>query len=44
VTLTGGSVSGGVRRYTRSVFGRVGASQNVPAGAYGDTITLTVTF
>lgn len=44
VTLTGGSVSGGVRRYTRSVFGRVPGSQNVGAGSYGDTITLTVTF
>jgi len=44
VTLTGGSVSAGTRRYTRSVFGQVPASQNVPAGSYGDTITLTVTF
>jgi spore coat protein U-like protein len=44
VTLTGGNVSGGVRRYTRSVFGRVPGSQNVGAGSYSDTITLTVTF
>ena len=44
VTLTGGSVSGGTRRYTRSVFGRIPGSQNVPAGSYGDTITLTATF
>jgi spore coat protein U-like protein len=44
VTLTGGVNSGGVRSYTRSVFGRVPASQNVAAGSYSDTITLTVTW
>jgi spore coat protein U-like protein len=44
VTLTGGNVSGGVRSYTRSVFGRIPGGLNVPAGFYGDTITLTVTF
>ncbi|HMG46647.1 MAG TPA: spore coat U domain-containing protein [Allosphingosinicella sp.] len=44
VTLSGGSVSGGVRSYTQSVFGRVPGSQNVAAGSYSDTITLTATF
>jgi len=44
VTLTGGSVSGGVRRFSRTIYGRVPGSQNVGAGSYGDTITLTVTF
>ena len=43
-TLSGGSVSGGVRRYSRPVYGRIPGSQNVGAGAYGDTIILTVTF
>ncbi|HYI48986.1 MAG TPA: spore coat U domain-containing protein [Allosphingosinicella sp.] len=44
VTLTGGSVSGGQRRFSRTIYGRVPGSQNVGAGTYGDTITLTVTF
>jgi spore coat protein U-like protein len=43
-TLSGGSVSGGTRNYTATVFGRIPALQNVAAGAYGDTITVTVTF
>lgn len=44
VTLSGGSVSGGIRRFTRTIYGRITALQNVGAGAYSDTITLTVTF
>lgn len=44
LTLTGGTVSGGVRNFSRTIYGRAAGSQNVGAGAYGDTITLTVTF
>jgi spore coat protein U-like protein len=44
VTLTGGTVSGGVRNFSRTIYGRAPGSQNVGAGAYSDTITLTVTF
>lgn len=44
VTLTGGTTSGGVRTFSRSVFGRIPAGQNVRAGTYGDTIIVTVTF
>jgi spore coat protein U-like protein len=44
VTLSGGSVSGGTRNFTRNIFGRAPGSQNVAAGVYNDTITLTVTF
>lgn len=29
---------------TYTVYGQIGAGQNVPAGSYSDTITLTVTF
>jgi spore coat protein U-like protein len=44
VTLSGGTLSGGTRNFSRSIFGRVPGSQNVGAGSYSDTITLTVTF
>jgi len=44
VTMTGGSVSGGVRRFTRTMYGRIPAQQNVGAGSYTDTVMLTVTF
>jgi spore coat protein U-like protein len=44
LTLTGGTVSGGVRNFSRTIFGRAPGSQNVGAGAYSDTIALTVTF
>ncbi len=44
VTFTGGTVSGGQRHFSRSVFGRIPALQNVQAGTYGDTIIVTVTF
>jgi spore coat protein U-like protein len=43
-TLSGGTISGGTRNFTRTIFGRSPGSQNVGAGAYSDTITLTVTF
>jgi spore coat protein U-like protein len=43
-TLSGGTVSGGTRNFSRTVFGRAAGSQNVGAGAYSDTITITVTF
>lgn len=44
VTVTNGNVSGGVRRFSANIFGRVAALQNVPAGTYLDTIVVTVTF
>jgi spore coat protein U-like protein len=44
VTVTNGNVSGGVRRFSRNIFGRIPAQQNVPAGSYVDTIVVTVTF
>ncbi len=44
VTLSGGSVSGGVRNFSRTIYGRIPRLQNVGAGSYSDTITLTVTF
>lgn len=44
LTLSGGSVSGGTRNFNHNIFGRAPGSQNVAAGSYSDTITLTVTF
>lgn len=44
LTLSGGTISGGTRNFSRTIFGRIPGSQNVGAGAYSDTITLTVTF
>lgn len=44
VTLTEGNVSGGRRRFSADIFGRIPALQNVPAGSYVDTIVVTVTF
>jgi len=44
VTLSGGSVSGGRRRFSRDIFGRIPALQNVGAGTYTDTVVVTVTF
>lgn len=44
VTLSGGTVSGGVRRFSRTIYGRIPRLQNVGAGSYSDTITVTVTF
>lgn len=43
-TLSGGTISGGTRNFSRTIFGRAAGSQNVGAGAYSDTITITVTF
>ena len=43
-TLSGGTISGGTRNFSRNIFGRAPGSQNVGAGSYSDTITLTVTF
>jgi spore coat protein U-like protein len=43
-TLTGGSVSGGTRRFTGTIYGRIPAGQNVPAGTYNDTLIVTITF
>jgi spore coat protein U-like protein len=43
-TLSGGTLSGGTRNFSRSIFGRIPALQNVGAGSYSDTIILTVTF
>jgi spore coat protein U-like protein len=44
LTLGGGSISGGTRNFSHNIFGRAPGSQNVGAGAYSDTITITVTF
>lgn len=44
LTLSGGTISGGTRNFTHNIFGRAPGSQNVAAGSYSDTITLTVTF
>jgi spore coat protein U-like protein len=43
-TLSGGTISGGTRNFSRTIFGRAAGSQNVGAGSYSDTITITVTF
>jgi spore coat protein U-like protein len=43
-TLSGGTISGGQRRFSRTVYGRVTPLQNVGAGSYGDTIVMTVIF
>ena len=43
-TLSGGTVSGGQRRFSRTVYGRIPPLQNVGVGSYGDTIVLTVIF
>lgn len=43
-TLSGGVLSGGTRNFSRTIYGRAAGGQNVAAGAYSDTITITVTF
>jgi len=43
-TLSGGVVSGGMRSFTRTVYGRITAGQNVFAGSYADTVTVTISF
>jgi len=44
VTMTGGRVNAGVRRFSRTIYGRIPTGQFVAPGTYGDTITVTVTF
>ena len=44
VTPPDGGVSGGRRRFSADIFGRIPALQNVRAGTYVDTIVVTVTF
>lgn len=39
-----GAGPGGANAQSYSVYGQIVAGQNVPAGSYSDTITLTVTF
>jgi spore coat protein U-like protein len=43
-TLSGGTVSGGRRRFSRTVYGRIPGQQNVGVGSYGDTVVMTVIF
>lgn len=43
-TLTGGTVSGGIRRFTRTVYGRIPARQTVSLGGYADTVIVTIAF
>jgi spore coat protein U-like protein len=43
-TLTGGSVSGGTRYFSGTIYGRIPAGQNVPAGTYNDTLMVTISF
>ena len=43
-TLSGGTVSGGQRRFSRTVYGRIPALQNVGVGSYSDTVVMTVIF
>lgn len=44
LSLSGGTVSGGQRRFSRTIYGRIPALQNVGAGSYGDTMVMTVIF
>jgi spore coat protein U-like protein len=44
VTLSSGTVSGGQRHFSQTVYGRIPAAQNVRAGSYSDTITMIVVF
>lgn len=44
VTLSGGVVIRGQQRFTRTVYGRIAARQNVGAGSYGDTVFMTIVF
>ena len=44
VTLTGGITSFTWRTCARTIYGRIPTGQLVPAGTYGDSITVTVTF
>lgn len=44
VTLTGGVVNAGVRRFNRTIYGRIPARQVVPFGLYADLVIVTLTF
>jgi len=44
VTLSGGTVTSGQRRFSRTIYGRIPAGQNVGAGTYNDTLVVTVIF
>ena len=44
VTLSGGTVSAGQRNFSRTIYGRIPAAQNVGAGTYNDTLVVTVIF
>ena len=44
VTLTNPTAVGNDRRFTRTIYGRIPALQNVRAGSYSDTLVVTVTF
>jgi len=44
VTLSGGTVTAGQRNFSRNIYGRIPAGQNVGAGTYGDTLVVTVIF
>jgi len=39
-----GTVGGNTAQASHTVYGRIPAGQNVPAGSYGDTIIVTVSF
>jgi spore coat protein U-like protein len=44
LTFSGGVLSGGTRNFSHTVYGRIPALQNVKAGAYTDTVIVTVNF
>ena len=44
VTLTGGIVNAGTRRFTRTIYGRIPAGQQASFGSYADTLMVTITF
>jgi len=43
-TLIGGTVSGGTRHFSGTIYGRILAGQNVPAGTYNDPLMVTISF
>lgn len=44
VTMTGGVPIGGMRSFSRAIYGRVPARQRVDSGFYSDALLITVTF
>jgi len=44
VTLTDGIVTSGTRRFSRTIYGRIPAGQQVGEGVYTDTLMVTITF